>query len=513
MPGAGSTGRCGVFRQAVVDKPQESSDSGAQPASETNSRVARNTIVLVTLRVLMPAMAVSLVLLLSRVLGVEGMGRYTLAFSFLYMFNAIAPLGLSAIITRDGARDRNNLESLLANATSLGILSSLIMTLCMAGLTTLLNYDDETGMAILILSLAILPCTVGAFQDSAFVALERLDYLALGTVAEYILKVGGGIALLLSGYGLDAVLIVAVLGRVLGCIISAGFLRKLNIRTRLGLDNESTRNLLRLAPTFIFIGIFATLYWRIDIFMLSKLQPVEDVGYYGAAWRMLELAMVVPQSLCLSLYPQISSAAVNNLDQLHRIGGGAIRYLLALSLPAAIGITLLAGPLLELLYGTEFSAASDTLSVLILTLIPYGVVRYHAYVLLGANQQRIDLALNIVMSIINIMLNLALIPAFGHLGAAIATFISICIYGLLQYGYLVRKLPGRAAPMTLPPVVLVACTLMALCVWLMRDLNLMLVILSAALVYGGSLLAGDFFSEAELKVVGIHRLRQRFGRS
>jgi O-antigen/teichoic acid export membrane protein len=270
---------------------------------------------------------------------------------------------------------------------------------------------------------------------------------------------------------------------------------------------------LRLAPTFLFIGIFATLYWRIDIFMLSKLQPVEDVGFYGAAWRILELAMVVPQSLCLSLYPQISSSALNNLDQLNRIGRGATRYLLALSLPAAIGITLLAGPLLELLYGAKFSAASDTLSILILTLIPYGFVRYHAYVLVGANHQRIDLTLNIVMSIINIMLNMALIPVYGHLGAAIATFISICLYGLLQYAYLAKKLPGRAAPINLPPVVLGACAMMALCIWLLRDFNLLAIIVIAVLVYGGCLLAWGFFSETELKLLGAHRLRQRFRQS
>ena len=130
-----------------MDKQHTTPGSGAQSTAETNARVAKNTIVLVTLRVLMPALAVSLVLLLSRVLGVEGMGRYTLAFSFLYMFNAIAPLGLSAIITRDGARDREGLEHLLANATSLAILSSLLMTICMAGLTFLFNYDGETRTA------------------------------------------------------------------------------------------------------------------------------------------------------------------------------------------------------------------------------------------------------------------------------------------------------------------------------------------------------------------------------
>ena len=76
----------------------------------SNLRVAKNTLVLVALRVLMPAFAVGLVLTLSRYLGVEGLGRYTLAFSFLYLFNAVAPLGLGAIITRDGARDRGALR-------------------------------------------------------------------------------------------------------------------------------------------------------------------------------------------------------------------------------------------------------------------------------------------------------------------------------------------------------------------------------------------------------------------
>lgn len=488
-------------------------DTAVQATPESSARVAKNTIVLVLLRVLMPALAVSLVLLLSRKLGVEGLGRYSLAFSFLYLFNAIAPLGLAAIITRDGARDRDGLEHLLANATTLGIISSLLMTACMAALSSLLHYDPETGKAILLLSLAILPCTVGSFQDSAFVALERMDYLAIGTIAEYVLKVGGGIGLLLHGYGLEAVLVMAILGRTLGCVISAIFLGKLKVRTMLAFDMELTRHLFRLAPTFLFIGIFATLYWRIDIFMLSKLRPVEDVGYYGAAWRLLELAMVIPQSLCLSLYPRISSCAMHDLDQLARIGSGAIRYLLALALPIAIGITLLAGPVLHLLYGDKFAAAGNTLSVLIITLIPYAIVRYHAYVLLGANHQRIDMNLNIVMSLVNIVLNVILIPIYAHLGAAIATFVSICVYGLLQYIYLTRKLPGHAAPLSLPPVTLFSSALMGVCVWLARDMNLMFVIPMAVIVYGGLMISGGFFSQAELEITGLDRIRRRFIRS
>ena len=513
MGGAGWTSLYGEFRLAAMDKELAVSDKTPGSDSEAHVRVARNTMVLIALRILMPALAVGLILMLSRYLGVTGLGRYTLAFSFLYMFNAIAPLGLGAIVIRDGARNRDGLHKLLGNALTIGAIASICLTFVMAGLAYLLDYDNGTRVAIVILSFALLPCTIGMFQDSAFVALERMDYIAISTSAEYFVKVGIGIALLLMGYGLEAVLIVAVIGRVLACLISACLLRRLNVHVRWTLEKETIKHLLSLAPTFLFIGIFATLYWRIDIFMLSKLRAVEDVGYYGAAWRILELAMVLPQSLCLSLYPQISEAAMKDLRQLRWIGRGAIRYLLALSLPAAIGVTLLAQPILVLLYGPAFDAAAPTLGILILTLIPYSIVRYHAYVLLGSNHQRVDLLLNLVMSAVNIGLNFILIPRYGHLGAAIATFVSICAYGLLQYGYLIRMLPGHAAPITVPPLLLAACTSMAFCVWMLRDLNLSIAIVAGALMYGGFLLAGGFFSDTELKLLGLRKLRAVLRRS
>jgi O-antigen/teichoic acid export membrane protein len=480
--------------------------SVVRPPVTSNLRVAHNTLVLVALRVLMPALAVGLVLMLSRYLGAEGLGRYTLAFSFLYLFNAIAPLGLGAIITRDGARDKGTLNGMLSNAMTLGTIASLVLTIAMAGVAYLSDYDSGTRTAILILSLALFPCTVGLFQDSAFIALERMDYLAIGTVIEYTIKVGVGMLLLLLEFDLNSVLLMAVIGRVVGCIISTVLLKRVELNTRWSYDPEIARRLMELAPTFLLIGIFATLYWRIDIFMLSKLQPVEQVGYYGAAWRILELAMVVPQSLCLALYPQISASALSDLPRLQEIGRGAMRYLLAISLPAAIGVTLLAEPILHLLYGPAFRTAAYTLSVLILTLIPYGFVRYHAYVLLGANHQRVDLILNIVMSVLNILLNFLLIPRFGHLGAAIATFISIGAYSILQYGYLLRNLPDRAARITVPITLLAATLLMASVVLIFRDYNIVFVIALAGFLYAASLFVSGFFSDSELKLLGLDRL-------
>jgi O-antigen/teichoic acid export membrane protein len=482
-------------------------DGAHQAGSAAYRRVAKNTFVLVALKILTPALAIALVFTLSRYLGVAGLGRYTLAFSFLSVFNAIAPLGLYAVITREGARDRAALEHLLGNAITLCAISSVFLTAAMMGLAYILDYDPATRTAIVILSLAILPGTIGMLQEGACVALERMDYIAIATIAEYALKVGAGISLLLMGYGLESVLFIAVLGRVIACIISERLLSSQGIPIRLTLQGGTIKELLSLAPTFLLIAIFATLYWRIDTFMLSQFRPMEDVGYYGAAWRILELVMVFPQSLCLSLYPQISSAAVKDLRQLNWIGRSAMRYLMTISLPAAIGVILLAEPILTLLYGQAFVEATSTFSILIFTLVPYSVVRYHAYVLVGANHQRMDLLLNAIMSGVNVVLNLILIPRYSYLGAAIATFVSICTYGVFQYVYFLRKLPGRAALPTVSPITLAACAAMAVVVWVLRDGNIFVSVGVGTLIYGVCLLVGGFFSEAELRLLLGDRLR------
>jgi O-antigen/teichoic acid export membrane protein len=476
------------------------------PSKHASLRVAKNTLILVTLRVVMPALAVTLVLALSRCLGAEGLGRYTLAFTYLYLINAIAPLGLPAVITREGARNPEALTRVFQNSLSLGVIASTALTAVMLSVSTLLQYDMATHTALVIVSFAVLPCTVGALQESSLVARERIGAIAIATATEYVIKVGAGLTLLLAGYGLEAVLILGVAGRIVGCVVCGYFLHKDGIQTRFRLDSETSRQLLRWAPTFVAIGVFATLYWRIDVFMLSKIGSVEDVGFYGAAWRILELAMVFPQSLCLALYPRISAMARSDGARLTVLGATAARYMFAVSLPIALGATILAAPVLELLYGKAFSVAASTLIALMWTFVPYGFVRYHAYVLVGGDYQRVDLVLNVVMSAVNVLLNLILIPRFGHLGAALATLASICAYALLQYLYLRRNLPGHAT-MVLPRVsVIVGSAIAVLAAWAGRGLGLGATIPIACMIYFAVLLAGRFFTREELELVGMQRL-------
>jgi O-antigen/teichoic acid export membrane protein len=474
---------------------------------------ARNTAVLVVLRLVVPMLSLALVLTLSRALGAEGLGRYTLTFSFLTLFGGLAPLGLPSIITRDGARDRARLNALLRSAMTLVCTASLLLTLVMIASAFLLGYDRDTRIALLILSCAVLPYSVGMLLDGAIVAVERMQYMAAASLAEYLPKVAIAVALLLLGFGLEAVLITAVVGRLAGCLVAARLLRQAGVMVGWSRDSKTNRHLLALAPTFLLTSVFVELFWRIDILMLSTLVRAEELGYFSAAHRLFELAAVFPQSLCLSLYPQIAAAARSDPRRLPALGGSAMRYLAVFGLPAAVFVTLLSGPILRLLYGAPFGAAADTLSVLAWTIVPYSFVRYHAYVLVAANRQRVDLLLNLAMCMLNIALNLVLIPAYSYFGAACATLASISTVALLQYLYLRYWLDGHAARLRLSPVMLGATALVALAAWLTRDLNTLVPIAIAPVIYLAVLFLGGFFSSAELKVLGVHTLMGRFGMS
>jgi O-antigen/teichoic acid export membrane protein len=242
--------------------------------------------------------------------------------------------------------------------------------------------------------------------------------------------------------------------------------------------------------------------------MLSELRPVSDVGSYGAAWRLLEFALILPQSLCLSLYPRMAGVARCDPNALNALGQTAMRYLFAASLPLAVGTTILAEPVLTLFYGEPFRTAGLTLTVLMWTLVPYAWVRYHAYVLVAAELQRIDMLLNVAMSAVNIGLNLVLIPAHGPLGAAIATLASVAVYGVTQYGYLRRHVPGYRAPVAAQQgVPLAAAAAMGVCVWLVRGQGAVAGVALGGGVYLTALAAMGFFTASELRVL---RLDRRF---
>ncbi len=473
---------------------------------ERTRRVLGNTVLLTAVRVVVPLMSLAVVLAVSRLLGAEGLGRYTLVFTVLYVANTFAPLGLYGLLTREGARARERLSQLLGSALLLGACATIPVTLAMAAAGHWLGYDAPTISALRLLSFAVLPCTVILLAEAACVAIERVRHVAVAALVDNGIKIAGGVVALVAGYGLDGVILFTVIGKAVAALLLIVLLRREGCPVALP-DRGMIRMLATAAPTFLLIQIFATIYWRIDVLMLSKLGTVRDVGYYGAAYRIFELVIIVPQSLCLALYPQIVQAARGRAGELKTIGRETLRYLFAALLPAAVAATVVGDRMLELLYGTQFSPAIGTLTVLVWAVIPYTWVRYHAYVLVAIDQQRIDLLLNLAMSALNVALNLILIRDYGHLGAAIATLVSIVCYSACQFVYLRTHHPELVAPIPRAATALGAAAVMGGVLIAARGLPVLVALAAGGGVYLAVLARAGFFSDLDARLLPLGPLQ------
>ena len=174
-------------------------------------RLVKNIIALWTPNILNPAISFALILFISRYLGVEGLGAYSLVVSYLGIFMTLAALGLGTLVVREAARDLEQAHVFFVNAALFGFVSSVVAIVGMIVVVGIMGYENEVFQAAVICSFSLFASTAINYMEGMFRAFERAEYIAITFLAENILRVGSCVILLLYGYGIVP-LFIAFLG-------------------------------------------------------------------------------------------------------------------------------------------------------------------------------------------------------------------------------------------------------------------------------------------------------------
>lgn len=404
--------------------------------SETVRKTLRNTTLLIAFEVANPLLSLILVGTMTRKLGPEGFGAYSLLLNYFFVLHSFTSLGLNALITREVARDKDGAGRYLGSAALLGLAVTLAGAVSLMAVVRWAGYGPEMERAAWPVALALIPSIVILYSESIFIAFEKIQYIVYLAMLENTLKVGIGLWLLKEGFGVHALILSFTALRYLNLVLNLWIFHRRIHRLPWRFDGAVVSTLARGIPVFGTILIVATLYARADVFLLSKMATLAAVGYYMAAYRLFSITQVVPKSFNTSIYPVLSSLFSRSLDDYRKAKSLSIRYILVVLLPIAAGIYGLADPLVRLLFGQDFNAAAPVLRVVIWTLVPYGVTKVLASSLFASDRQVIDLKVNILGLATNVGLNLFLIPRYGALGCAWATLLSICVFLGCQFLFL-----------------------------------------------------------------------------
>ncbi len=181
-----------------------------------------------------------------------------------------------------------------------------------------------------------------------------------------------------------------------------------------------------------------------DTILIGYFMTNADVGVYRVAFQLSGAAAFITGALHFVLYPRVSGwHAASDLTTIGTAISRAFTYSLFLAVPVTVGGFILADRLMYFLYGAAFEGGTVTLVILLLVQIANIFMYIETMCLNAMDQPRSAFFVTAIASVLNIGLNVALIPVLGIAGAAIATLLSMALNAALAYRYLDRLVPVR----------------------------------------------------------------------
>jgi O-antigen/teichoic acid export membrane protein len=387
-------------------------------------RVARNTVVQLVGKVLNGLVWLATLMILTRYLGTEGVGDYLLVLAFLAFLN-VGDMGVYTIAVRELSSGEGRPGALLGNVFLIQVVLAVLAMVLASGAALLLSYSAEVTLAISLGALSYLFIAIGSSSMGAtFAANLRMEFQALANIVRSLVFISLVGLIVSQGLGLIALVLAYDASILTKNALVILFSRKFTVPS-FRFEPQLCRRLLVAALPLGIANMAWLAYNRIDMVMLSKMKTAEALGLYGLVYRFVELAWPVSFLFVVSVYPLLSRYyRSGDGERFRRLLQRSLDILSLLAIGLATGLIVFAEPIISFVASDEFLPAATSLRILSLAivLIWLGNLIYHALFAIGKQAAAAWAAL--LGLVVNVGLNLILIPRFGFNGAAAATVVT-----------------------------------------------------------------------------------------
>lgn len=394
----------------------------------TDRRIAHNTLVQLIGKVLSTLLGVIAIGILTRHLGAEKFGWYITASAFLQFVGVFTDFGFTLITSSMLAQGLFDRRKLFGTIFTWRLISALFFHGSAGALIFLFPYNWEIKLAVVILAISFVAAAltqvfIGYYQERL-----RMWVGAMGELLSRVLLVAGVSLVAWQGWGfLPTIVAVTIPG-----IIFTGYLWYKSEGVVLTIDKTISPVLFaRLWPVALAI-IFNTLYSQGDRLLLPLYVSQTEVGFYGAAYRILDVVLQTSSLITGLMLPLIaqawSRARTEDFKKYFQLCFDLNALLL---LPMLAGIFVLHTPIMRLIAGSEFAAAGAVLRLLALAVFGYCFGTTFGHIALAINRQRHSLLVFASNAIMSIIAYLIFIPRYGIFGAAGVTIFSELYAGVM----------------------------------------------------------------------------------
>lgn len=421
----------------------------------TARKILSNTFIQFGGKIITAALSILVIKMITVYLGENGYGDYTLIYNYLALFGIVADFGIFTLTVKEMSQNKADIPMILGNALGLRTgLTVFAMALAVAFIFLIPKYQGTLiplGVAIGGLS-TLLTLLNGTISTVLQVHL-KMQYETLGLILGKLVNVAYMVLVIYVWFSGDLtqgfyhLLWAGVVGNVVMLIVTSFYVRRYTpIRYRF--DFKFWKKLFVTALPYGVALVLSNLYFRVDVILMSwilpRSTPLADgtlhcqaafcseaqVGLYGVAMRFLELLIIIPIYFMNAVLPVMIRYLKEGKERVKRLVQYAFDFLSAMGLPLMVGGILLATPLVQFvadepfLAGEVYRFGSDTaLRILMFAMFFSFLSNLFGITLVGLNQQKKLLWINLGGLMLNLGSNFWAIPRWGFVGAAVTSIL------------------------------------------------------------------------------------------
>jgi len=441
-------------------------------------------------------------ILVARYWGAEVYGQYAALVAFMMVFRFAVDWGMNRMIVRQVARERENVTKFVSTSLLLMLIMASFAVVVIFAADQIADVSKGNKLLLSMASLWIILNVTGMFFSGVFYAFERMELDTWTVLAGF----GVSLALIfifLPNYSPSLVILMTImtLGQLVNVLISVGIYLKYIGGFRPRINLALMRTTLVLAIPFG-LQVLLQRESNLHIVFLNMFQGNLTTGYYRAAEAIALFPGLLSTLMGNVMYPLFSRAFQKSMGTFSGLLQKGIHYMLMSSLPVAIGIFILAEPILKLVYGSPYAASALYMRLLSLSLPLTFVGGILATTLTSADRQGQRTAVLAATAFIHLSLSLWLIPAYAAIGASIAVLLAYGFWFLMLLALTWRAFGWHYKVANARPI-LFASVLMTGIILLVSSWSILMIVLCAAIVYGATLLLADRVLQHDIRQLHI----------
>lgn len=462
--------------------------------------VNRNFLALASGETVSRVIAFAVTVYLARILGADGYGVIALAVGVTLYLSKIVDFSIEVIGAKELAKAPGSFAKLTSAVLSFRLaIAILVMGIAILVIQLFLENPERTVISLYIATLI----PIAANTKWIHLGMENARPVGVSRIAGELMALVLVLSLVRSKGDLWGAPVAQFAGEMCFAFLLTLVLKKRSFKLDICWDPTTALPVFARALPLLGHTMLWLIIYNSDLIFLRVFRDGKNVGYYAAAYTLISFLANIGFSYGMSLLPTLTRLGARTTDE-KALYQTSLAHVYALCLPAAIGGYLLASQLIIFGFGKSYANSVPALQVLIWC-VPISLLRTVPWVaLIARDRQNLLIKATAYSVVLNLILNILLVPKYGIFGAAMATVITESFTGILLFRYAARQeLPLTSVRRFWRPTL--SCLIMTAVFVLLRPSSLTVSLTLGVVVYSISLaiFGGIRFVRGKLPVLSV----------